>query len=197
MRKFLLFILLIAFNFSVFGQLDSLEKQVFDIEILKTKNYKKGIYMSFKEFQDNNPSIKNKILVKESNELLQVFFGATTNILALYNDSTNKFKRFRKENWGACDGDNIYIRFHGNYFKVSLDGKYSYFEEYGYGTGDNYYDNDYVLNIITNECIRLTKKNITKLLEKEDRKLLEEFENENKKKTKLTDYVLRVNSLYK
>jgi hypothetical protein len=83
-------------------RLDSFINKYNNYPILNDSVFQKGVYMSFEEFRNNNPSVKNyttELLRKGANKMLVV-----------YDEENGKRERI-KEYWGYCDGENIFSKF--------------------------------------------------------------------------------------
>ena len=106
------------------GQATLPSNRVVDVKILGTDSLVKGIYRSFKEFQDNNPSIRSDFLsVYSKNEVKEVCGDMSVTCLHIL-DRDGTLKPFTRYHWGLCDGRHVFICHYGRYYELSLDGKY-------------------------------------------------------------------------
>ena len=165
--------------------------------IFLTSDFQKGIYANAKEFLTNSPSISLEgITIKSTNKYLatnlivtqsewddrlkrdiELFKGDvfTLEVKELFYDSTNK-KVKRKDYWGFCDGQRVYInsREHiksWHYVGLYFLGRYSYFKQTGTPTmlsndrHNNYFAMDeYVVDSNTGKIIRLSRRELKKIL---------------------------------
>lgn len=97
----------------------------FDLPILNDSVYVSGIYLSFDEFKNNDPSEKNFEMSKDKLTAL-IFVRQPDGKLVPVHDA-----------WGYCDGRNLYIRSLSNYFLLQRreNSFYTYgSKEYGHKT---------------------------------------------------------------
>lgn len=80
-------------------------KSRFDIPILSTETYNKGVYKTFDEFKMNKPSLVN-YEIREDKLTKTIFLK----------DSHGEYPL--RESWGYCDGTNLFIGSADNYFKL-------------------------------------------------------------------------------
>ncbi len=83
----------------------------FAIPILGTTLYKKGIYKTFQEFTNNNPSITN----------YEIVYKGRTDVLR--GEEEGGPMHIIKNAWGFCDGTNLYICSSDNFFLLCQEGK--------------------------------------------------------------------------
>ena len=79
--------------------------QQFNIAIIGTNVYNKGVYKTFDEFKANSPSISNYVIRKD--DLTETIFIKNENGDYPIRDA-----------WGYCDGTNLYIKSADNYFRL-------------------------------------------------------------------------------
>lgn len=87
-----------------FDEIESFSK--IRIPILSANALKKGIYTSFDEFRNNNPSIPN-FEIRNDNK----------SSLLIAKDATGQEYPIRKI-WGFCDGDKVFIKSIDNFFEL-------------------------------------------------------------------------------
>jgi hypothetical protein len=90
--------------------------------ILTTKKFRRGIYASFKELKENNPSIITEFKVEADSSKFDRY--------NLYSSTDKKIKKV----YGFCDGEYLYLNAktygQGNYFvRILVLGKIIYFED--------------------------------------------------------------------
>ncbi|HUS03062.1 MAG TPA: hypothetical protein VMY77_15095 [Chitinophagaceae bacterium] len=78
----------------------------FNIPVLNTNVYKKGVYKTFAEFKMNTPSFNN-YEIKED-KLTETLF---------IKDGKGEYPV--RDVWGFCDGNNLYIKSSDNYFELT------------------------------------------------------------------------------
>lgn len=156
--------------------------------------FKPGVYNNFEEVKYNNPSapLAHKILSRT------VKVGRTPVIY--YKLELNNKKAISKERfYGFSDGKNIYIRqkdgagLTKEFVKIDNYGKYGLFDDIAYvytGTVSVPYITHNILDMNTGTIIRIDKKYVRELLA-DDPVLLEAFNKESKKDTKLKEYIVR------
>lgn len=89
------------------AEIDSFSKQLQNLPILTTTIYNKGVYLSYKEFKDNNPSIKDYQIKKEPHG----------NVLYVKDENEQEYPA--RKVWGFSDGANIFIQTNNNYFQLT------------------------------------------------------------------------------
>ncbi len=135
----------------------------FNIPVIITNTYKKGVYKNFYEFKSNSPSIDSFIITTDK---LKVSKSASTNI-----DLTSLiYTTFQKRNtavflydqknqlispsdiFGYCDGETMWIQ-HGAFFypleKISNSFEFMY--TYHYNDGNNHPETIYILSPLNME----------------------------------------------
>ncbi len=85
-------------------------------EILKTQQYKRGIYKDFGEFLKNAPSITDKFIIDSESSDKKIEKGSAVYHLTML-DSIYTRKNMKKF-WGVCDGTQIFVN-EANYFEAS------------------------------------------------------------------------------
>jgi len=86
-----------------------------NVPILVQTVYKKGVYKTFEEFKDNNPSIKD----------FQFKKGSAGDILYV---SVNGQEYPERSAWGFCDGKNLFINSSDKYAQLVNEGRTFYFK---------------------------------------------------------------------
>ena len=160
--------------------------------IINTTVYKKGIYRSFIEFKYNNPSITEEFFFRENK---------------LWSKKGKKKLVYKKEEyWGFCDGEKIYVQWDNKNWELLEKGRYCFFEVI-----EKYFSTPYdpniafsvttyqedkdalIINFNNGMVFKLTKKLFRDILEIDDPELLEEFNQETWKRSKLFDYIVKYN----
>jgi hypothetical protein len=86
---------------------DQIEKhnaKDFDLPVLKDAALKKGVYSTFEEFKNNNPSQKN----------FEIQEDAISDLLYILESDGSKY--IARNIWGYCDGKNAYVKSADNFF---------------------------------------------------------------------------------
>ena len=160
-------------------------------EIIKTTQFKQGIYKSFAEFLSNSPSIQTSFTVVR----VKILLGGESDKYKLIMQDSEWSRRDRKKFWGVCDGKEVYIN-ESNYViddnfdiilrKVAV-GRYCYFlgtVVYGNTTSTvnttSYVDKFFIMNINNGNYFQLTK-NVLRIILKKDKDLFNLYEFENRK----------------
>lgn len=86
-------------------EIDLYSKQQFDIPVIQTNTYKKGVYQTFDEFKMNHPSITTYSI--EDDKLTKTIF---------FKDDQGEHPI--RDVWGYCDGNHLYIKSGDNYFEL-------------------------------------------------------------------------------
>lgn len=204
MTRLTVIFFLVSFNNIINAQIKDTTQAKLDVMILNSSLYTNGVYKDFNEFTNNSPSVQRKFILKQRSDFMQIMLGLRQNVLKYYNDSLDKYKRFRESNWGVCIEGVIYLRFKNKYIQLEPIGKYSFFVNEGWawgnlGTGAKYfyyYEDDYMINITNNERVKLSKRSVRKVLENENSKLLIKFNSERGRNSLLRDYIIQVNKMY-
>jgi len=164
---------------------------------------KPGIYRSFKDFTENNPSIS--LEGKVINKLVKygdLFTGSKKMAYAL--DVDKDKGRDIGDVFGFCDGNNIYLiasdytdvyfpnKIHNfNFYKVEYIGRYTYYEAIqnsGPNMGRMATLDVNVIDMLTGNMSVLTKKYLKEII-KDNLQLTEKFRNQENKYAYLKDYL--------
>ena len=156
--------------------------------------FKPGVYNTFEEMKYNNPSapIDHKILSRT------IKVGGTQ-IIYYKLELNNKKATAKEKYYGFSDGKSIYIRqkegagLTREFVKIDHYGKYGLFEDVAYvytGTVSVPFVTHNILDMNTGTITRIDKKYVRELLAV-DPELLESFNNESRKDTKLREYIVR------
>lgn len=161
------------------------------VNIVSSKTYKKGIYLSFEEFKNNNPSVENGF----------VFNSERKKLTFPFKESKIKHSKI----WGISDGNSVYINYNG-FNKLEIIDRYCFFIDKGVKIIFGFsaipmmilpipmpYKDGLAINF-NNGAIFLLKKSTLKVLMADDKELLEAFKKEPGKKKKLVDYLVKYNS---
>jgi hypothetical protein len=159
-------------------------------EILKTKQFNRGIYKDFGEFLKNEPSIHSSDTVIKAKSF---FGGKMDSCYQLIKQDTAWSRKDRKKIWGLSDGKEIYINesnySSGDCFRRIVVGRYCYFlgtVVYTTGpigtTGTKTWSEDgyFIMNINNGNSFLLTKDVLRTILKK-DKDLSDLYESGNKK----------------
>jgi hypothetical protein len=171
---------------------------------LNVREYKKGIYRSFQEFQQNNPSESGELVMKNRSALAQLSLQAKATELRVVNEAGKEQKP--RSYWGFSDGKNIYVRDNG-LNKLLITGYYCLYElpvlvhassaidpaTMAINNTTTSYRLKKVINVITGEVYELTPYNLRKYILPQDPELLTEFNADNAKKDQLEYYIRRFN----
>ncbi|PKP40971.1 MAG: hypothetical protein CVT95_13060 [Bacteroidetes bacterium HGW-Bacteroidetes-12] len=193
---FLLFSLL--FSILTFAQQDTLGKTRYTPEF----RFKTGIFMSFEEFQHNEPSIINFRIKKKGNFNDGIIFEYKCE------DDSNLW--CETENcWGYSENGNVYIsqKFANKYFRIQIIGAlihYIRFDGYDYrdmGYSYNYYMqttavprfNEFFLDFDTGNSYLFTYKIFSEFLKNKDEELYKKLMNTKKKKKIYTHFLFKYN----
>ncbi|WP_143150662.1 hypothetical protein [Chitinophaga sancti] len=103
MKKLFYFLLLLGVSHTAFAQVGH--------SIYDTHQYNKGIYKSFEEFRNNEPSQTGNIVIKGKTTAAQFYLLSAPN--ELYAVDNNGKEHKIKKYWGYCDGTNLYVRDNG------------------------------------------------------------------------------------
>lgn len=89
-----------------------------------------GIYLTFEEFKNNDPSIKEKVIISD-NPQTQFLIGNFLKVenISYYDPSGNVQQLNRKEVWGFCSNGSVYIMFKDNFHRVFKIGSIMHFVE--------------------------------------------------------------------
>ncbi|QJB34450.1 hypothetical protein HF329_25395 [Chitinophaga oryzae] len=173
--------------------------------ILRAATLKKGLYRSFREFQQNSPSESGDLVVKNRSTAAQIYLLASRNELVLRDAAGQEHKV--KNFWGFCDGTHIYIKDNGLNV-IQATGYYCTYELQGVQPSRSAYNPadmtvnalntpvrlKKVINIVTGEILELSLFNLKKYILPQDPELLEEFRADKAKKDKLDYYISRFNT---
>jgi len=198
-KTFLLFITLISIYPFVYGQESSSKNDVIDYRILNAKTFNKGVYLSFKEFQDNEPSVVGEF--KFGNKKGPFNYTPSDQVIKqiLYISTDNQYIRYQQKHWGYCDGESLYIFYDKKYLKISIKGKYSIFVDARKGSGFNTQiveDMDFLLDLTNGNTFRFNQSEFEKILLKEDSSLLKEYKQDKGRRYMSNIYLKRLNELF-
>ncbi|NIG52417.1 hypothetical protein [Chitinophaga sp. Cy-1792] len=171
--------------------------------IIYARQYNKGLYKSFKDFQTNSPTEDGDLVIKDRSSAAQTYLLADKNQLVI-RDGAGEHKV--KDYWGYCDGRNLYIKDNG-LNRIIETGYYCIYRQHGLQSSRGYVNpadmtvNNIstpvqlvkVINIMTGEIYDLSAYNLRKYILPQDNELLEEFRTDKEKKDKLEYYIHRFN----
>ncbi len=86
-------------------EIEVYSKRQFNVPIVSSETYKKGVYKTFDEFKSNNPAFSNYEIKKD--KFSQMIFIKDVNGEYAVRDV-----------WGYCDGSHLYIKSADNYFEL-------------------------------------------------------------------------------
>ncbi len=111
------------------GDIRQHDVQQFDIPILKDTMLNQGVYLTFEEFKNNSPSQKNYEVKKDKlNDVL-------------YIKQPDGSEYVKRDIWGYCDGQNLFVKSANNFFLLQRNANAFYI--YGSkGFAYNYANND-------------------------------------------------------
>ena len=167
--------------------------------IFSSTHPKRGIYKSFKEFQQNAPSENGNLVVKNRSSAAQIYLLANRNELHVV-DSTGQEHKV-KDCWGFSDGTNVYIRDNG-LNKLEEIGYYCLYEIHAitatpvanpasvtFNAAPPPSVKKKVINIITGQIYDLTLYNLRKYILPQDQTLLDTFNTDAKKRDRMEYYI--------
>lgn len=173
-------------------------------DILKAQELKEGVYANFREFRTNSPSIVGQIEFKENSEAARMLVGANKNKLYII-DSVGNRKRLKKQIWGFCDGEYVYIFWDKSpslrrYFNklITID-RYCIFLDDGYSSSGASFNNfsvpvfakyeiDYILNINNGITYKVNNK-LMKVILAKDPELLKKYKSEKNRRSKRLRFI--------
>ncbi len=153
--------------------------------------------MTFEEFQQNNPSLKVNFGIMEHEQISNKIFNGES-VYDLYIQDANKtYVKIRERHWGLCDGKRVFILYYGNYYQLSLDGKYCQFSESQTNAVIPMQMNvNFIFNAAENKTKEYTKDNVAAILKTENKDLYNEFRADKDKGLMMYDYLNRLNKTY-
>jgi len=167
--------------------------------IFNIRHFKKGVYRSFREFQQDNPSVSGNLVVKNRSSAAQIYLLANRNELHVVDSAGQEHKV--KDYWGFSDGSSVYIRDNG-LNKLQQIGYYCLYEIKGIIAtptpipGSLTFANTpppairkKVLNILTGEVYELSLYNLRKYILPEDKVILQAFNEDERKRERLEYYI--------
>ncbi|MET6999218.1 hypothetical protein [Chitinophaga defluvii] len=168
------------------------------------REYKKGIYRSFREFQTNSPSEYGELVTKTRSTLAQLSLQAKRSTLKVINATGQEQKP--KSYWGFSDGKDIYVKDNG-LNKLLITGYYCLYEIPVLAPARSAIDpatmtinntttasnQKKVINIVSGEVYELTPYNLKKYILPQDPELLAEFNADKARKDQLEYYIRRFN----
>ena len=170
-----------------------------------------GIYRTFEEFKENNPSIKRKAVL-DDNPGMQFFVGRFTKAEKIaYKDSTGNMQIIkRKDVWGYCSNDVVYIKYNRNFHRILKIGSIIFFIEL-YNTSTTYYQDpikfipyfrtnssieyQYIIDFKTGDILKYDLNNFLALLF-DDKDLYNKFmaiPSDRKRKKQMFNYLNKFN----
>ncbi|WP_343691456.1 hypothetical protein [Chitinophaga sp.] len=172
--------------------------------IYDTHQYNKGLYKSFEEFRNNEPSETGNIVIKGKTTAAQFYLlSPATELVAVGNDGKeHKIKKY----WGYCDGTNLYVRDNGLQ-KIEEVGYYCLYQVRAItastpnaATGGMVFSNTppavvskKVINLVTGNFYDLTLYNMKKFILPQDSALIREFYQDPRNKERLVYYIQKFN----
>lgn len=188
----------IAFISLVILLVSNLKSQEINIEILRVDSLKKGIFLTFEEFQQNNPSLRVNFGIMDHGLIRDKINNGTSVYDLYFQDNSKTYIKIRERHWGLCDGKRVYILYYGNYYQLSLDGKYCQFSESQTSLVIPMQMNvNFIFNAIDNKIKDFTKDNLAIILKAENKDLYNEFKADKDKGLMMYDYLNRLNKTYK
>ncbi len=168
------------------------------------KNYRfqDGVYLTFQEFKENNPSVRDFKVSKSSQ-----FFGETV-LETVCSDGSGYCEI--KNCWGYVQNNAVYISqgFSGYYYRLQIIGALIHFfalntysvPTYDYAYGYPYYRNqrsvenqEYVIDFNTGRKMEFSYKTFLQYLQVHDIELYEELRNAKKKRKMIYHFMLKYN----
>lgn len=148
---------------------------------LQKLKFKKGIYLSFQQITEDNPSYIDSFTVKERSNRDIVMWGGGKYTFELVLENKTSFKKIRKEFVGLSDGENFYISdrytikgwqgmtlciLSGPYIIAPVQSSAGEFTGGGLIPSMIKIGNGYLINIKEGSSISLSKKVLKELLKK-------------------------------
>jgi hypothetical protein len=184
-----------------FSQRDTLGKVKYTSDYV----FNDGIYKSFQEFKNDNPSI-TKIIVKKPTPLANPNFTILNYKCADSSKTTGNCEM--KNCWGYCYRGDVYIShlYNSYFFKLMVIGSVCHFAgiavkgnsthladiDEGFGAANKY--QQFFLDFDTGEVLPFNYKNFSVFLQNHDDALYQQLEKESGKKKKIFSYLLKYNS---
>lgn len=112
------FITTIVLLFAVIG-CKNLFAQQDSVKYTQGFKFHDGIYKTFEDFKNNNPSIKERAVISENPEA-QFLLGnfATMEKISFYDSNGISHKLKRTEVWGYCSNGAIYVMLNNNFHRI-------------------------------------------------------------------------------
>lgn len=181
--RILLFTLILlsalTYGNNLFSQPDS-------IQYTTSFNFADGIYKSYKEFKENDPSIKEKAVISENPEA-QFLIGnfATMEKISYYDSKGISQRLSRTEVWGYSSNGAIYVMLNNNFHRIHKIGRIMHLTEshntllYSSSAPVSAINKpvrliQYLIDYKTGEILRYNLENFILLL-KTDKELYDEF----------------------
>jgi hypothetical protein len=110
-----------------FALLVNLKGQVNKIMYTPDFVFEEGIYLSFEEFKNNNPSIKKYAIVASRSLMNDLVYGDEKIKYIQYVDAAGQQQKLkRKEIWGICEDGYISVRIGEEFHETKIIGAISY-----------------------------------------------------------------------
>jgi len=115
--------LILFFSLALFGQ-NQVSGDQENIEILNCGKLKNGLYYSFDEFKNNNPSDTNYWVQVEKMLPVEQRYKHEKEQKTLFFDENGIFTEMDKPVWGFCDGESIFVYHKGMYNQIVTLGRF-------------------------------------------------------------------------
>jgi len=177
------------------------------IQYDKTFRFSEGIYMTFDEFKNNEPSIKEYKVVRGSQFSDQISLEYDC-----YDSTKNRMtKCLVKDCWGYSQNNSVYIaRGYGGYFfrlhiigalihyfaiETYLEPVYDYYSGYypTHRTQRRTQSKEFVILFETGERFEFNYQNFSRFLGKNDPELYEELQNTKRKRKMIYHFLIKYN----
>ncbi len=153
--------------------------------------------MTFEEFQQNSPSLSVAFGIMDHDQISNKLYNGISVYKLYIQDTSKTYIKIRERHWGLCDGKRVYILYYGNYYQLSLDGKYCQFSE---SQTDAFIPTqvnvNFIFNATDNKIKSFTKDNLAAILKTENKDLYNEFKADKDKGLMMYDYLNRLNRSY-
>lgn len=156
------------------------------VEYSQEFTFKEGIYRNIDEFLANSPSISKEYLVKE-NQGAQIWIGEYVKKDKVYaTNSSGELQKIRKKDiWGLCDDNKVYVYIDGNFHRIIQFGQickimYSKNQAYLAGVNISKVNNpmkqaEYVLDVKGKQIFQFEFCKTLKVIQDNDIDLFDEF----------------------
>ncbi len=202
MRWFISFMFSFVLCYATAQETGLLKQEKFDKHFV----FRNGIYLSFDEFKENNPSITDFKVVRSSQFSGEVFLE-----YQCVDESTGVLKTcYAQKCWGYAQNNNVYISqgISGYFFRLHIIGALIHFYsvelysmpyyDYSYGypayrTNRRAENREFVIEFNSGRKFEFNYRNFSRFLMENDRELYDELQNTKRKKKMIYHFLIRYN----